>query len=127
MKSKKVISFVMIVTMLILMFPSNVVANSTENVNSNESITKEYVIDYSVKNGKISTSVLKGQKLVEGKVVTFAVEPDKGYTFDYWIVKNDEGKILKETTERILKLEIRDNINVEAVIFKGNSANYLAP
>jgi hypothetical protein len=123
MKSKKVISFVMIVTMLILMFPSNVVANSTENVNSNESITKEYVIDYSVKNGKISTSVLKGQKLVEGKVVTFTVEPDKGYTFDYWIVKNDEGKILKETTERILKLEIRDNINVEAVIFKGNSAN----
>lgn len=101
MSSKKRISFVMVITIILFMFPSVLSAEMTDlaeeaasieiemsevykeivedNKNAEETdknAAKEFVVNYSVKNGIISTSIASGQKVPAGTVLTFYVWPD---------------------------------------------------
>jgi len=148
MSSKKRISFVMVITIILFMFPSVLSAEMTDlaeeaasieiemsevykeivedNKNAEETdknAAKEFVVNYSVKNGIISTSIASGQKVPAGTVLTFYVWPDEGYVFDYWLVKDEEGKVLSKVKTGTLKYEIKADIIIEAVLFEGSAVN----
>mgnify|MGYP000846994994 FL=1 len=148
MSSKKWISFVMVITIILFMFPSvlsaemrdlaeeaasieiemsevykEIVEDNKNAEETDKNAAKEFVVNYSVKNGIISTSIASGQKVPAGTVLTFYVWPDEGYVFDYWLVKDEEGKVLSKVKTGTLKYEIKADIIIEAVLFEGSAVN----